>query len=442
MIATPDTRWFSLKRRLLGWLLIGTSLGWTGVMGFTYVNGHREIDTLFDAQMVQQAQTLLVLAGEYDDDDDIAHLEPIGHKYQQSLIFQLWDDEGHLLLRSAHAPQTPLTIQNGFSESSESGKPAWRYYSQWDNHRQLRAIVGEAHVVRENLSGQIAHGLLLPALTSIPLLGAWIWFVTWGGFRPLNQIAAALKERNAENLEPLRPQTAPNEIRPLVDAVNSLLDRLAHSLEKERRFTADAAHELRMPLAAMVTQAQVAHRSRDSGEREHALAQIEISGQRAARLIEQLLTLARLDPALATMPSAPVRLDRLAAEVCAELGAAALARNINLELDAPGSSGIDGYVDLLRALLRNLLDNAVRYTPEGGTIVVSLAAHQLRIADSGPGIPEAQREVALKRFRRLTEQSTEGSGLGLAIVARIAELHGMALRFADNKPGLIVELGW
>lgn len=441
MSGAPVTRWFSLGRRLLGWLLAGTTVGWAAAIGLSYVDAHHEIDELFDAQMVQQAQTLLALAAEYDDDDDVARLDLRGHRYLTSFVFQLWDGEGRLLLRSANTGQAPLTRRAGFSEAAGAGGSGWRYYSQWDTQHELRAIVGEAHAVREDLSGQVAQRLLLPALSSIPLLGAWIWFVTWRGLRPLGQIADALGQRDADRLEPLRPPLAPVEVKPLIDALDSLFGRLARSLEQERRFTADAAHELRTPLAAMATQAQVARRARDEAEREHALAQIEISGRRAARLVDQLLTLARLDPAAgAALPLAPVALDALAGEVCAEQGVAALAKGIDLELEVQGPAHLQANADLLRALLRNLVDNALRYTPEGGAVKVTVGPGRLRVADTGPGIPEQQRQAALQRFKRLAEQSVEGSGLGLSIVARIAELHGMTLALDDGRPGLVVEL--
>jgi signal transduction histidine kinase len=228
--------------------------------------------------------------------------------------------------------------------------------------------------------------------------------------------------------------------------MNTLFARVAVTLERERAFTADAAHELRTPLAALATQAEVASRARDTAEREHALAQIVIGSRRASRLVDQLLTLARLEPATAS-GIGDVRLDRLAAEVCADHGAMALERQIELDLETPGELSVAGSADMLRVLLRNLIDNALRYTPPGGKIKVTLSARggsvQLSVMDSGPGIPPAQRAEALRRFRRLAGQETEGSGLGLAIVARIAELHGARLELADGirdagNPGLAV----
>ncbi|GAB1394574.1 ATP-binding protein [Rhodocyclaceae bacterium] len=437
------TRWFSLRRRLLVWLLGGVTAGWLVAMMFTYVDAHEEIDELFDAQMVQVAQTLIALASEYDDDDDVARLESDGHKYQKKFIFQLLDAEGRLLLRSPVAPLTPLTGKDGFSESAARGKDRWRYYSQWDREHNLRVVVAENHHVRDELTEHIVGRLLLPALFGLPLLGAWIWFATQRGLWPIGAIAADVAGRAPDRLDPVVPVAAPREVRPLLDAMNALFGRVAGALDKERRFTADAAHELRTPLAAIVAQTQVAQRARDDAERAHALDQIAAGAQRAGRLVEQLLTLARLDPA-ADLPRSAVRLDELAAEVCADHGTAALDKRIALELDAPAPVVVDGNLDMLRVLLRNLLDNALRYTPPDGKVGVGVTAQagkiSLSVSDSGPGIPSEERENVLRRFHRLAGQETEGSGLGLSIVARVAELHAARLTLGDGigTPGLTV----
>lgn len=445
MSAPPGTRWYSLRRRLLGLLLGGVTAGWVAALVFTYLDAHHEIDELFDAQMVQVAQTLLALASEYDDDDDIARLESDGHKYQKKFVFQLWDADGHLLLRSPGAPTIPLARKDGFSESDGHDEKRWRYYSQWDEEGQLRVQIGENHHVREALAQQIAGRLLIPALFGLPLLGLWIWFATRRGLAPISAIARQVAERAPDHLAPVIPIEAPGEIRPLVDAMNTLFARVSDALEKERRFTADAAHELRTPLAAIVAQSQVAQRARDTSERDHALGQLAIGARRASHLVEQLLTLARLDPT-SGLQLGPVRIDTLAAEVCADHGPAALEKHIALELDVSAPATVIGNEAMLRVLLRNLLDNALRYTPEGGRVDVAVTVESagvtLLVSDSGPGIPVVERQNVLRRFYRLAGQEKEGSGLGLSIVARIAELHGAWLELVDGQgaSGLAVRL--
>ncbi|MBM4180662.1 MAG: sensor histidine kinase N-terminal domain-containing protein [Betaproteobacteria bacterium] len=432
------TRWFSLRRRLFALLLGGVSAGWLVTMVFSYVDAHHEIDELFDAQLAQAAQTLLALAGEYDDDDDVVELTGDGHPYQKKLVFQLWDDEGRLLLRSRDAPTQRLTDALGYSERVDARGQRWLYYSQWDAQRQLRVEVGENHAVREELSRYIAMRLLAPAVLGLPLLGLWVWFAIRRGLAPIATVTDQVSRRAPEHLDALTPERAPEEIRPLVEALNALFARVDRAFDHERRFTADAAHELRTPLAALAAQAQVALRADDARQREQALARIVAGSQRAGRLVGQLLTLARLDPASRPALQA-VALDVLATEACAELGRIALERHISLELEAPEAVVVDANADLLRVLLRNLIDNALRYTPEGGRVEVAVsmtdAGASLVVGDDGPGIPEGERDAALLRFHRLAGQEVEGSGLGLSIVARIAELHAARLTLGDGPAG-------
>ena len=434
----PDTitRWFSLRNRLLTLLLGGMAAGWLAIIVVTYFDAHKEVDELLDAQMVQVAQTLMALASEYDDDDDITELQGSGHKYQKKFVFQIWDRDGHLLLRSIEAPKELLTDRDGFSDSGGRGKKRWRYYSQWDKQHNLRVVVGENHHVRDELTQHIIGRMLAVTLLGLPVLGLWSWLAIRRGMRPIDAVADAVAQRDPEHLDPVRPLTAPREVRPLLESINQLMERVARSLEGERRFTADAAHELRTPLAALTTQAQVALRARDADERDHALAQLEASARRASHLVDQLLTLARLDPS-AELPLAPVALDQLAGEVCAEHGAGALEKQIDLSLQATPLT-VMGNETLLRILLRNLIDNAIRYTGAGGKVDAGVTALEggieLSVCDSGPGIPEEARAAVLQRFQRLAGQEVEGSGLGLSIVARIAELHGARLTLASGLP--------
>jgi signal transduction histidine kinase len=352
------TRWFSLRRRLLVWLLGGVTAGWLAAVGFAYVETRHEVMELLEKR---------------------------------------------------------------------------------ERHEKL-----EKRVSKE-LTDHLLKTMLTPLLFGVPLFGAWIWFATWRGLRPLDEVAAELGKRAPERLDPVVPAAAPREIRPLLEALNALFGRVGQTLDNERRFTTDAAHELRTPLAAITAQAQVAARARDAAERDHALAQLATSARRAGHLVEQLLTLARLDPA-AELPMSELLLDTLAAEVCADHGAAALEKNVALELAAPTPVTVSGNAAMLRVLLRNLVDNAVRYTPAGGKVGVGVTALHgevlLTVSDSGPGIPAAQRANALRRLHRLAGQDIEGSGLGLSIVARIAELHRARLELADGigRPGLSVRV--
>ena len=423
------TTWFSLRRRLLGLLLGGVAAAWLVTMVFSYVDAHHEVDELFDAQLAQAAQTLLALAS-HDEGEGVEDLGEATHKYQRRLRFQIWRADGKLLMRSNNAPESPLTQAGGFSEThGEEGH--WRHFSQWNDERSLQVQVSENHHIRDDLIGHIAWRLIIPALFGLPLIGLWVWLATRHGLSSLDGVARQIASRDPQQLQAIHPASAPAEIRPLVEALNGLFQRVEQTIDAERRFTADAAHELRTPLAALQAQLQVAQRARNGEEHDRSLQQLQSGLSRAARLVDQMLQLARLDPESGLPHPQPVDLTALGEAVCADLGAQIIARNIDFSFESPGPAIVTGHAEWLRVLIRNLVDNAVRYTPEGGTVTVRIERQNgrltLAVSDSGPGIPPAQRSAVLQRFHRLDQGGQPGSGLGLAIVARIAELHAAQL---------------
>ncbi len=440
------TAWFSLRRRLLGLLLGGVAAAWLTTMVFSYIDAHHEVDELFDAQLAQAAQTLLALAG-HDEGDDIEDLGDVAHKYQRRLRFQIWRADGKLLMRSKNAPETPLTATSGFSEThGDDGH--WRHFSQWNDERSLQVQVSENHHIRDDLIGHIAWRLLLPALFGLPLIGLWVWLATRHGLASLDGIARQIASRAPQQLQPVVPASAPEEIRPMLEALNGLFQRVETALASERQFTADAAHELRTPLAALQAQLQVALRARDDEERDRSLSQLQSGLTRAAHLIDQMLQLARLDPESGLPNPQPIDMGTLAEATCADLGPLILDKNLDFALDAAPGCIVVGQAEWLGVLLRNLIDNAIRYTPAGGALRVGVSCAggrcRLSVGDSGPGIPAHERDAVLRRFHRLDQGSQQGSGLGLAIVARIAELHGADLDLAanDGHQGLRVTVTW
>jgi two-component system sensor histidine kinase QseC len=440
------TAWFSLRRRLLGLLLGGVAAAWLATTVFSYVDSHHEVDELFDAQLAQAAQTLLALAS-HDEDDGIEDLGDVAHKYQRRLRFQIWRADGRLLLRSNNAPATPLTAADGFSETrGDDGH--WRHFSRWNEAGTLQVQVSEDHHVRDELIGHIAWRLLFPALFGLPLIGLWVWLATRHGLASLDGIARQIASRDPQQLQAVTPASAPEEIRAMLEALNGLFQRVETALETERRFTADAAHELRTPLAALQAQLQVALRARDDAERNRSLAQLQSGLARASHLVEQMLQLARLDPESGLPNPEAVDLGELAESVCADLGGLILDKNLDFDLDAAPGAVVTGQREWLRVLVRNLVDNAIRYTPPDGRVHVQVqrdgGACRLSVCDSGPGIPEDERERVLRRFHRLNPGEQPGSGLGLAIVARIAELHGARLELGTppDGRGLLAEIRW
>ena len=438
---------YSLRRRLL-WLLLGTiSTLWLSTVIAVFLRAHDMADELFDAQLVQMAKSLLATTAAHPDAEPPA-LEAAAYGHAQALVFQVWrhDHERHqkraaLLLRSAEAPQSPLTEQSGFSEREWNGA-LWRFYSRHDENGRYEVQLGQQHDVRIALAGDASWRVLVPLLAGLPLLALAIWFAVGRALRPLRAVTMAVETRRPQALDALAVARTPREVQPLIDALNALFARIRHTLDNERQFTANAAHELRTPLAALKTQAQVALRADADESRKHALAHVVEGVDRMTRMTEQLLTLARLDPegaALESQAGPPVDLGALATQVVASLRAAANARNIELTVAAQGDARMEGNPELLQILLRNLVDNAIRYTPPNGAVCVSIEdagdGARLTVSDSGPGIPEAERERALHRFERLGNSRSGGSGLGLSIVARIAELHRATLSLSTATDG-------
>lgn len=443
----------SIRRRLLLTLLSITVAIWTIAVITSYYDARHEIGELFDAQLAQSARTLLSVAGhELEELEgrtlDTAHIHfhadsPLladGHEYEHKLAYQLWKQpENTLLLRSFSAPDSPLSeLPSGFSTRPINSE-LWRVLSLRDEDSGFQVQVGQALAIREELTDDIARRIGIPIAIALPLLALLIFIGIGRSMRPLQRLAEAVVHRAPNNLEPIDSTNVPSEIRPLVNALNSLFERLGNAFEHDRRFTADAAHELRTPLAAMKTQAQVAKRSKDPAERDSAIGKMLEGVDRATRLVEQLLTLARVDPETGLAQGKPVDLLQLAENAIADHEQRARTKGITLQLKADKTHSVTGHQDSLSILLRNLLDNAIRYTPEGGNVRISLAGENgsitMCIADSGPGVPEKERERIFDRFIRLAGQETSGSGLGLSIVQRIAELHQARIRLGESTLG-------
>lgn len=415
---------------------------------FTHIESREEIDRLFDAQLAQSAQVLLgTTRHELHEriehgDDEIS----TAHEYEQKLAFQIWDEK-NLLLRSSTAPVIAMSqASEGYSESLINGEQ-WRVLTRWDARHEFMIQVAEPLAGRESLAHHITLKMLLPTFIALPVLVILIWFGVGAGLRPLQLLKREIKQRTANHLEPVAMAGVPEEVTPLVKALNDLFARLEEAFEGERRFTADAAHELRTPLAALKIQAQVAMRSTDVEVRHAALENVLRGVDRATRIVEQLLTLARVDPESTAAGYKQVDLASLVAPVIRDLAQQAHAKQIEISLEEGNICKVFGDEVQLSLLLRNLLDNAIRYTPVGGRVTVSVLnvdGIRLEVRDTGPGIPAAERAHVLQRFYRITGSGEEGSGLGLSIVSRIAELHGASLELKDNEAGqgLLVRVIW
>lgn len=427
----------SLKQRLLALVLAAITLVWIGAAAFTYFDAREELGEVLDAHLAQAA-TLLVVQASHDLDEIETEHAPLPHKYSQRVAFQVWEDGQHLGLHSANAPQQPLTnAESGFSDSVVDGH-RWRVFSSWDSAGKLLIHVAERADVRDKLARGIAGNLLLPLLISLPLLAILLWIAVARGLLPLVTLTREVERREPENLAPLDASSAPREVMPLIARLNRLFERIAASLQKERRFTADAAHELRTPIAAIKAQAQVSRAATTAAERSHALDNAILGCDRAAQLITQLLTLARVD-ALDSSVTEACQIRSIAAEAIALLAPSALQKGVQLELLEGDEATVHGNPELLRVLLRNLLDNAIRHSPPETLVQVNISHEQgtvcLSVSDNGPGITEQERARVLERFYRPLGTLASGSGLGLSIVKRIAEVHNAALQILPVKEG-------
>lgn len=426
----------SMRRRLLFTLLGGVTLVWLAAAAVTAWETRSEMQELLDAHLAQSAALLTAQVGEDIDEVELEHV-PTLHKYARNVAFQIWSGN-KLLLHSPDAPAQRLSsAKEGFSDVTV-GQRSWRVFSHWDAKQKYLVQVGEAVDARDHLAGKVLEKLVQPLLIALPLLGLLVWLAVGRALRPVDRIGAALAQRDPRYLEPIDADV-PKEIVPLVERLNSLLERVRSSLESERQFTSDAAHELRTPLAALKTQLQVAQGASENGERAQAIARALAAGDRATRLVEQLLTLARLEHDAWKRQAETVDLHAAAAQVLAESAQTAAEKNIRLSLEGAPGLTITGHSGLLAILLRNLVDNALRYSPPHTEIDVRVGRTAegivLDVQDQGPGIPAAERENALRRFHRLEGAEAGGSGLGLSIVARIAQLHNAQLELLEGSEG-------
>jgi two-component system OmpR family sensor kinase len=416
----------SLRLRLLMFLIAAIVLT-AGVQGlFAYKTALDEADALFDYHMQQTAFALR--AGLPADAKGMGSLRP---EYQNNeFIVQVWTNEGLRIFESAMGDLLPQRAVLGFQEVRARGS-TYRVFSLQTRSQVIQ--VAQDMAVRHRLARGMAWRSLLPLAVMAPLLALAVWWLLGRLFVPVDRVRAQVARRQPQDLSAVDEGELPAEVQPLVRELNGLFERVRRAFAAQQDFVADAAHELRSPLAALKLQAQGLRRAVDEPTRARAVARLEAGIDRAARLVEQLLVLARQEAA--GSPLEPVDLPGVVRLALADVAASAQARGIDagLQEGVPDACQVVGVAEELRLLVRNLLDNAIKYTPEGGRVDVSLrhegAGWCLSVEDSGPGIPEDERERVLGRFYRSPQsaQQAPGSGLGLAIVQAIARRHGAQL---------------
>lgn len=434
----------SLHWRLTLSLLLVTGLVWVLVLGMTWLKTEHELKELLDAHLAQTAAVLAVqTSDEHDDDFTTA---AVLHKYQPRVAFQIWHDN-ELIARSSEAPMAPLAPlgQSGISDQRQA-QTGWRVFATPGRESDVWVVVAELQSARNDILNAGLHSAIVPMLLALPVLAVLIWGAIFQSLAPLRQLSQSVSQRHPDARQPLSEEVSA-EVQPLVRALNRLFEQMALHMEGERRFTADAAHELRTPMAAIRMQAQVALGTEQDSERLKALNAVLQGCDRATRLVAQLLQLARLDADDTAQGGAVCDAVAETRATLADLGPQALAKHQTLSLDAPQALPLTMPPGLVGVLVGNLVDNAQRYSPAGARIHVAWAASprpRLVVQDSGPGLSEADLARLGDRFFRVPGNGADGSGLGWSIVRRLAQRYGLQIQLERSAElgGLRVVLTW
>jgi len=428
----------SIRRRLLLLQLSAVLL----VSGLAVAGAYYRIrDEFYEMQdyHLEQVALLLMQQGELADTRGLA---PLPEEEDLDFIGQIWS-ENHKLIYSSHVDYPlPRPDRAGLS-TVEWDSELFRVYALTRHGRTVQ--VAQSLEVREAALQGMSLRLMLPLVLIVPLLGIATWIGVGRGLQPLAALREELTQRNPASLLPIALEHAPDEVKPLVGSLNDLLLRLGQALDSQRRFTADAAHELRTPLTGVKLQFQLLERAQTDQERHEAIALLKAGIEQAIRLVQQLLTLARLEPDSIAVAHVPVALGAIARRAVEDFGIMALDKSVALRLTQCDEATLAGDEDQLRILINNLVDNAVRYTPAGGEVEVRVLAAggmvSLEVADSGPGIPPHERPRVFDRFYRVAGSGAPGSGLGLSIAQRVADAHGARIALETSaRGGLLVRV--
>ncbi|MET0679441.1 MAG: ATP-binding protein [Burkholderiales bacterium] len=432
-------------------LVVLVAAAWAG-----FNASEEEAQELFDARLATSGRVLEALVARQIERATVAspivitlpaplegadhdEANPLGHYYETKIAFQVRDRDARLLLRSASAPDSLFApLAAGFS-TQVFGQRQWRVFSLRSGEIWIQ--VAERDDARSELSEKLALAAVTPLIVGIPLLLALLSLLIRYGLAPLSSLAHRIEARQPNSVTPLTLSRTPAEIAPVLDALNGLLVRVQGALARERRFTADAAHELRTPLAALKVHAQNAARTTSAAEREASLRRMLVGLERTVHLAEQMLAFSRA-AAGGTAPLEPVSLHRLVVDALDNLQPRIRERMIKVSVTCePADAQIEvrGDRQKLGSLVSNLLDNAVRHAPEGSVVEVAIRRDagetSLAVADEGPGIPDEFRERVFESYYRIPGSAGSGSGLGLAIVKEIALAHGAEVALADGAGG-------
>ncbi|MET0001782.1 MAG: ATP-binding protein, partial [Candidatus Thiodiazotropha lotti] len=438
----------SIRLRLLVMISLSILLLWGTTFGFTWWRTSRDINLVYDAELKLVAELLAVATEheleELDLEDYQINLSESGYDFP--LLLQVWSDDNKLVIQGPGTPGYVLTssVDDGYSDSEFDGE-GWRVYTLNITEYNYRVHVARGHAASEALVSSFVQDVVKPLLIVLPLSGM-LWFIIQQGFRPLRSVSRLIGERDYDYLNPVTTEHIPEEVADLVDELNALLARLKVSIERNNRFTADVAHELRTPIAGMLVQMQSSVTGRTDEEREKGLAQINKGLNHLNHVVKQLLILASIEPEKIRKQFEVFDLISVAEEVLSDISPMALSKQVEMELIANDQIKLNGNREMLAIMLSNLVTNAMKFTPSGNKISVSIKNHykgvELAVEDSGPGIPDDKKKWVFERLNRLPGETESGSGLGLSIVKEICELHQGIITLQDRKDehGLIVNL--
>jgi signal transduction histidine kinase len=419
----------SIRVRLLLALLAMLAIVALVMGGVTYRNVLVETEALFDYQLRQMALSLRD-QGEIPPDQASALADE-----QLDFVVQIWSVDGRSIYATRAHNALPSRALLGFADIEVEGQ-TWRTFSVATPTRVIQ--VAQPRQIRKRLAADAAWHSVLPLLFLTPLLALAGWWLSALTLAPLRRVAGQLSQRS-QLVQPLPAQGLPDEIAPLVSALNGLLQRLGETMDNQRAFVSDAAHELRSPLTALKLQLEALKRAGDDEQRRQAQAMLGSGIERAVRIVEQLLVLARSEPGAPAGPMEPLDLGELVRQAVADTVPYAVSRGSEFDLQADDEVKVLGDRSALPLLVRNLVDNAVRYSPHGARIELRVFAGQgapvLQVDDSGPGIPADERARVFDRFYRSASAGEEGSGLGLAIVRSVAARHGAEVSLSDSPLG-------
>ncbi len=439
----------SLRERLLRAILIPLALCLFGIGFLSFYASSDDIEALDDAQLLSHAKIIRSLMDHELHEDEPGELNllindtSLDYRYEKNLAYRVWF-KGHLILHSPSSENFPESAgPDGFSTRSVQGAP-WRFYTQYDNDIGVTTEVSELVSLRREQGYELLLSLFTPQLLLFPAIFILVSIGIKIGLRPIERLAEQVRSRSAHDLTPVGSDIIPEEVYPFIASVNELMARLERVIVNERSFTGNAAHELRTPLAAIKTQAQVAAMATVPEERAILLRDLASGVDRATHLVDQMLELARLDET--SNGDKPYDISVVVAQAMLQHRTAVQAASLKLKSQITPGLIAHGHRDAATLLVKNLVENAIKYTPANGEISVSLTAESnqiaLIVADTGIGISDHDKRVSLERFVRLNKGDQPGAGLGLAIVQRAVELHRGTLTLSDPPigSGLVVRV--